>query len=142
MAETLRVAADAGSLGAATVNEIAKELGVVASTIYLWIKEHQDFSEAFAYARQMADRKIESALFKRAHGYELNEVRKTVKDGPKGVEVVEHTQVNHIPPDTAAAVFWLKNRNPADWSDKTKVEVTGDFADKVEAILKAKQGQA
>ena len=28
----------------------------------------------------------------------------------------------HVPPDTTAAIFWLKNRDPARWRDAWQVE--------------------
>jgi hypothetical protein len=34
----------------------------------------------------------------------------------------------HVPPDTTAAIFWLKNRNPAHWRDAWQLEhVTGKY---------------
>ena len=146
MATALRLAADAGTLGAATANEIAKELGIHASTVYDWMK-HEDFAEAFTYARTRADREIESALFKKARGFDFTETTKTTKEGGKRAEkegapmteVTESVKQVYVPPDTAAAVFWLKNRQRKDWTDKTEVEVTGNFADQVEAYLASKQ---
>jgi hypothetical protein len=36
--------------------------------------------------------------------------------------------VEHVPPDTTAAIFWLKNRNPAQWRDAWQLEhVTGKY---------------
>jgi len=32
--------------------------------------------------------------------------------------------VKHYPPDTTAAIFWLKNRQPAKWREKQEVETT------------------
>ena len=28
----------------------------------------------------------------------------------------------HVPPDTTAAIFWLKNRKPSEWRDAWQVE--------------------
>ena len=34
----------------------------------------------------------------------------------------------HVPPDTTAAIFWLKNRDPARWRDAWQLEhVTGKY---------------
>jgi hypothetical protein len=36
--------------------------------------------------------------------------------------------VEHVPPDTTAAIFWLKNRDPAHWRDAWQLEhVTGKY---------------
>jgi hypothetical protein len=132
----VRKAADDGALGAATIKTIAKYLGVNASSVYLWMANHSSFSEAIAHARGLADEDVVSALHERSKGYTmtLNEQRVN-KDG----QVVELAKDVHVPADTAAATFWLKNRQRKDWTDTTKVEVTSDFAEQVEAILRAKR---
>ncbi len=33
--------------------------------------------------------------------------------------------VEHYAPDTTAAIFWLKNRQPAQWRDKIEAELSG-----------------
>lgn len=147
MDEALKAAADSGALGACTVNEVAKVLEVSAQTIYEWIGKHKSFSEAFAYARRTADRQIESALFKKAKGFDFTETTKTTregggKEGDSLTQVTESVKHVYVPPDTPAAIFWLKNRDPERWSDKTKVEVTGDFADQVEAYLASQRKDA
>ena len=36
--------------------------------------------------------------------------------------------VEHVPPDTTAAIFWLKNRDPAHWRDAWQLEhVAGKY---------------
>jgi hypothetical protein len=36
--------------------------------------------------------------------------------------------IEHVPPDTTAAIFWLKNRDPARWRDAWQLEhVTGKY---------------
>ena len=32
--------------------------------------------------------------------------------------------VEHLPPDVTAAIFWLKNRDPAHWRDAWQLEHT------------------
>lgn len=34
--------------------------------------------------------------------------------------------IKHYPPDTTAAIFWLKNRQPHLWRDKQEVEVNAE----------------
>lgn len=39
---------------------------------------------------------------------------------------VRHEQyIEHYPPDTTAAIFWLKNRKKREWRDKVEQELTG-----------------
>jgi hypothetical protein len=43
-------------------------------------------------------------------------------------EPVYAPYVEHVPPDVTAAIFWLKNRNPAQWRDAWQMEhVTGKY---------------
>jgi hypothetical protein len=43
-------------------------------------------------------------------------------------EPVYAPYVEHCPPDTVAAIFWLKNRNPAQWRDAWQLEhITGKY---------------
>ena len=136
MIDTLIAAAEGETLGAATINEIAAALGVSKTSVYDWAHQHKEFAEAIARVRRLADAAVESALRKKAIGYtvEIAEQRVT-KDG----DVVDLKKDVHVPSDTAAASFWLKNRDPDRWSDKQKLEVSGDFADQVEAYMKAKR---
>ncbi len=64
------------------------------------------------------DTKVENALLRRAVGYEYTETR--VEESDKGSKVIEITK--HLPPDTKAAIFWLKNRQPGRWSDRQILE--------------------
>lgn len=129
-------AAAADALGICGVEDVAKLLNVTRTTIYDWLKDYREFSDAFTQARRAVDKHVESALLKKAKGYSVEETSKTVKDGPKGTEVTETNRTVHVPPDTPAAVFWLKNRNREEWSDKQQIEVTGDFFEHVEKIVK------
>jgi hypothetical protein len=37
-------------------------------------------------------------------------------------EIITTKLTKHYPPDTTAAIFWLKNRQPGKWRDKTIVD--------------------
>jgi hypothetical protein len=41
-------------------------------------------------------------------------------------EIVEVRR--HVPADVAAAIFWLKNRRPEKWREKSQVAVTNHYA--------------
>jgi AcrR family transcriptional regulator len=146
MAQALIAAAEGDTLGAATIPDIARVLGVSRTSVYDWLQQHKEFADAIVRARTLADAAVVSALRKRATGFDFTETSKTTQEGGGGkggeslTKVTETEKRIYVAPDTAAAVFWLKNRDPEQWSDKTKVEVTGDFVEQVEAILKAKQG--
>jgi len=74
-----------------------------------------------------ADATVENALFRRACGYEVEEIETVVaKDGKARVRKTKKT----IAPDVIAQIFYLKNRAPERWRDKQIREFSGvDGAD-------------
>ncbi|WP_380778053.1 helix-turn-helix domain-containing protein [Sphingomonas sp. R86520] len=105
------------SLGA-TDREAAEFFEVAESTLYLWKHTQPEFSEALKVGKETADARVEQSLYRRALGYSHDAVKIMMADG---VPIVE-PYVEHYPPDTTAAIFWLKNRKPEQWRDKTTVE--------------------
>lgn len=107
----------------ATDPQLADFFEVGLSTISLWKVKHLDFMEAIKDAKHIADRNVERSLYQRAMGYshEDSDVRVI------GQEVVITPLVKHYPPDTAAAIFWLKNRKKEEWRDKVETEHSGNI---------------
>lgn len=111
------------SLLGATDRELADFFKVSQSTLNLWKIEHPEFSEALKLGKESADARVERSLFQRALGYTHDAV-KIFADPKTGAEqIVPFTE--HYPPDTTAAIFWLKNRRPEEWRDKVQTELTG-----------------
>ncbi|WP_313094215.1 hypothetical protein [Empedobacter sp.] len=106
-------------LGATDV-ELADFFGVVESTINKWKLDFPSFSESIKKGKEYADANVANKLYNRALGYEHKE-DKIFND--QGVPLIVPT-VKHYPPDTTAAIFWLKNRQPAKWREKQEVETT------------------
>lgn len=106
----------------ATDEEMADFFGVVVSTIYLWAKTHASFSEARARGKMAADAEVADRLFQRARGYSHPEVHITQFQG----DVTMTDITKHYPPDTQAATWWLKNRQPAKWKDKSELDIAVD----------------
>ena len=95
-----------------TDEQIAANVGISVRTLYRWKQQYCQICHALKKGKDTADREIENALFKRAKGYDFTETR--VKK--KGGVVVEETVITkHIPCDTTAQIFWLKNRKPEYW---------------------------
>ena len=115
MCERARAMAERGAVDA----EIAAALGVALSTLYLWRSQFPEFSEALKRGKDVADDMVEGALFRRATGYSQDAVKIMQHEGSP----IEVPYVEHHPPDTTAAIFWLKNRRPKEWRDKRDVDL-------------------
>lgn len=110
-----------------TVEQIADIIGVSKRTIYNWMGAHQDLLHAMRAGRQTADELVEASLFSRAVGYSHPETKLFQCDGSILSEKVER----HYPPDTTAAMFWLRNRQPARWREKTEGDVIVNPAERL-----------
>lgn len=117
--EYVRLAEHAAKLGA-TDREIADLLEVSERTLHNWKKDHPELVDALRVGKEAADDRVEQSLYRRALGYTHDAVKMHVVDG--AVSLTPYTE--HYPPDTTAAIFWLKNRRKAEWRDKTEQEVT------------------
>jgi len=105
----------------ATDLEVADFFGINVATLYRWKGEHDEFCEALKSGKEASDNRVERSLFSRATGYEHDEVDiRVVKD-----RIVKTPIRKFYPPDTTAAIFWLKNRKPAEWRDKQELEHSG-----------------
>lgn len=102
-----------------TLEEIADVLGVSSRTLNRWMGEHQELRLAVKESRQIADELVEASLYSRALGYSHPEEKAFCFEGC----VVTHESVKHYPPDTTAAMFWLRNRQPERWKEKTEGDV-------------------
>lgn len=105
----------------ATDQELADYFEVSVRTLYRWKNSHPEFCQALKASKSTADERVERSLFERAVGYERDEVDIRVLNG----EIVKTSIRKFYPPDTTAAIFWLKNRRPSEWRDKTDVGVSG-----------------
>lgn len=104
--------------------QLADFFSVSESTVNKWKLDFPSFSESIKKAKFDADAAVAKSLFKRATGYSTTEEKN--ESGTVGVNVVNKTTITtkEIAPDTTAQIFWLKNRQPALWRDKTEQVVT------------------
>ncbi len=101
--------------------DMADFFNVAESTINAWKLKHPDFSESIKRGKISADANVASRLYKRAIGYEHDEDKIFNNNG----EPLIVPTTKHVQPDTTAAIFWLKNRQPKLWRDKQETELTG-----------------
>ena len=122
----------------ATDQEMADFFEIATATFYDYLKKYPKFSEAIKKGKEDADATVAQSLFKRANGYSHKDVDiRVVSDGQgAGSKIVETPIVKHYPPDTTAAIFWLKNRQRSKWRDKVETGITdSDGNDVSPAIL-------
>lgn len=101
------------TLGATDV-ELADFFQVSIGAINAWKGLHRSFADALKAGKEHSDDRVERSLYLRANGYTFDaEKIHVLKDG----DVVRVPYREHIPPDTTAAIFWLKNRRPNQWRD-------------------------
>jgi hypothetical protein len=55
-------------------------------------------------------------------GYSYDAVKIFMPAGASKPVIVSY--VEHVPPDTTAGIFWLKNRDPARWRDAWQIEAS------------------
>ena len=86
------------------------------------------------------DERVVRSLYQRAVGYTI-EQNKIVMVGGKP-EIVTYKE--HVPPDTTSMIFWLKNRRPAEWREKSEVFYKHDAGamsdDELAKIIAGEQG--
>lgn len=104
-----------------THEQIAKNMGITAKTLYEWKNKYSEFSNALKKSKDMYDNEVEDALNDLATGKATTSRRtvKRVRDPVSGemVTVEETVTTERIPPNVAALIFWLKNRRPDDWRE-------------------------
>lgn len=124
----------------ATIAEIAEILKVHRSTIYRWMAEHQEFCDAIRIAQSIADERVGFSLYERAVGYSHNAVKIFVPKGLGAPVIVPY--VEHVPPDVNAAKFWLTNRKPDEWKERSSKEISGPGGGPVEFVDTSEIDQA
>ncbi len=107
-------------------------------------------TQALKKGRQPLEVLVENALFKRATGLKVKTtVRKwDVYEDDKGefhnVQIVQETETE-LPPDTGAAMAWLKHKKPEVWNIATKMQMEQDIhmsgSIEIESWLDANTGE-
>lgn len=105
-----------------TDEEVAACLDISRETLISWKKKYPEFLNTIKQAKAEPDAKVVRALYQRALGSKIHATKFfQTKDGD--VLAVKH--IEHYPPDTAAMIFWLKNRHPKLFRDKPEQEDDG-----------------
>lgn len=102
----------------ATDEEVADFFKVSARTVYRWQAVNEEFCQALKAGKVSADDRVERSLYHRAVGYTYDSEKVFQHQG----DVVRASTREHVPPDTTAAIFWLKNRRPGEWRDVREIK--------------------
>lgn len=126
------------ALSGYTDKQLAKHFKINELTINRWKKQYPNLCKSLKDWKRNADAKVEKSLYKRALGYNYDEVVYEKSNvGGLGIKLsegeIEHIKhcdtyrtkitVKQVVPDVTAQIFWLKNRQPERWRDKTEVVV-------------------
>lgn len=125
--------------------EIAQKMNVSEATLNNYKKKYPEVKEALRKGKELVDIEVENALLKKALGYNV-EVQKAfkIKDiiyNENGRKISETERIEyakeevHVPADTTAQIFWLKNRKKAQWRDKVEYETNAGELNKVKELL-------
>jgi len=114
--------------------QLAEKMGVCPSTFYAWKNKYPEISEALREGKEVADRRVENALYNSCFDRKITirrpfKVKEVYYDNGKRCErerVMYGEEDVAIPANEKAIEFWLANRKPEKWSRKEKLEVSGD----------------
>ena len=118
------------SLLGATDKDLAKYFDVSEATIDNWKIDYPSFFESIKDGKEKADANVAQSLYKKALGYK----QKTQKAMQYQGDVVIAEVDEEVPPDTTAAIFWLKNRQGKNWRDKQEIALAAPETIDVDAL--------
>ncbi len=114
-----------------TDDEIADELDIVRSTFYKWKNDFPEFSDSLKESKELPNSKIQDSLYKRALGYEYDEIETYYdKDGNESSKI----KLVHVKPDVTAQIFFLKNRMRNEYRDVQHIKDETDRTELLEEI--------
>jgi transposase-like protein len=91
--------------------ELAAFFNVCEKTINVWKHKHTEFLQSIRRNKALFDIKVVEALFQLAVGYEHKAIHFASYKG----KTKKIPYIKRYPPDTKAAIFWLKHRQPERW---------------------------
>jgi len=122
-----------------TDQELADFFEVNIATLYRWKAAHPEFREAIKSAGEIADDRVERSLYQKAIGYEQDAVKVFMPAG--ALEPVYAPIRERVAADTAAAIFWLKNRRKDKWRDKSETGFTDPDGNAMVPVLNVVKAQ-
>ena len=117
-----------------TIIQIGISLGWSEETIHKKKREHPELAESIRRGQSKGIETVSNSLFKNANGFNYKEVHEEAKADEKG-KITKHKKVikKRSLPNTAAQIFYLKNRDPEHWQDKQDHTISGDIIIKTDS---------
>lgn len=115
----------------ATDEDLAKFFEVTERTINTWKTKQPEFLQSIKRGKDIADANVADRLYQRAMGYEHAEDKIFQYEG----QPVIVPTTKFYPPDTAAGIFWLKNRQRGKWRDKIDHEHGGEDGGAIKIVI-------
>ena len=111
------------SLLGLTDTQLAQALEISEKTLNTWKQAYPKLLQSLKAGKEIADAEVAGSLYQRACGYEHAEDKIFCTNDKEGKPQVTRVKtVKRYPPDTAAAIIWLKNRQRANWRERQDVE--------------------
>lgn len=111
--------------------EMAELFEVHIATWYRWKANYPEFCDALSNWKENADARVERSLYERAMGYSMTDTKFATYEG-QITDEREYTK--HVPPDTTACIFWLKNRQPKVWRDRVEYNHGGQVDNPIQVL--------
>lgn len=108
------------------LDAIAKELNISYDSFWRYKKEHSELSEILSTAKEKLHAamliKAEDSLLTLITGQTVEETSIETGQGKDGPFEKTTVKTRVIPPNPAAVIFTLKNRDPDNWKDRTELD--------------------
>ncbi len=126
----LDVARVLGQLGG-TDTQLASALGITRSALHGRKSKLKPLLDTLKDSKAEADAQVEQALFKRAIGFQAPDTHFSTFEGT----VIATPYTKHYPPSEVACIFWLKNRKPDQWREKSEINFQTEVLGIPEKVL-------
>lgn len=104
-----------------TDKELSRYFDVDEKTLNTWKEQYPEFRQSLKDGKENADAEVAEKLFHRAKGFVHPDTKFATHEG----QITDQREyMRHHPPDTTAAIFWLKNRQRDKWRDKVEHDLS------------------
>ena len=117
--------------------ELAEAMGISRQTLNAWKKKYPALAGVIKCGKEVADRKVENALFEKCTGKTVLlkkpiKIKRVEYDENTGKKIRETEEIvtaeteEYVPADTKAIQFWLINRKPEDWKQRVEINTSNE----------------